>query len=262
MSSLAQGKTVIIDTLFDTKEWRSEIINYFKDKNYQVWTIYTKISDQIQQDRITENKISKERHRVNEQVLEESNQKFEEPENEENTFVFEFERVNTGKLENIKIENEKISLKSLKFDDIESISKNSKNDNYFNDFIAKKGLENWVLGNLEKMAKGEKLELTISNGQNLVGLISMRNLKSKKLEIGLVIFEEFQKQGYGTEAVKILIEWAKENLEFEKIIYEAEINNIASQKLIVKIPEFSKLPEIKHYNPEPSKLGKKIVNML
>ena len=53
-------------------------------------------------------------------------------------------------------------------------------------------------------------------------------------EIGYGILEEYQGQGYATEAVKLALSWAFQHPEVVAVEAEADPENIASQKVLMK----------------------------
>lgn len=56
-----------------------------------------------------------------------------------------------------------------------------------------------------------------------------------KTELGYLIGEEYQKQGYAYEACTAILEYAKENLDFEEVIACIEEGNTASVGLVIKL---------------------------
>ena len=68
-----------------------------------------------------------------------------------------------------------------------------------------------------------------------VGELCFRGLDASGVtEIGYGILEERQGQGYATEAVKAVTEWALQNKNVTAIEAETDVNNIISQKLLKK----------------------------
>lgn len=55
-----------------------------------------------------------------------------------------------------------------------------------------------------------------------------------EVEIGYGTYPQFQKKGYMTEAVGVLCQWAFEQSSVTCIIAETNIDNIASQKILLK----------------------------
>jgi RimJ/RimL family protein N-acetyltransferase len=80
-----------------------------------------------------------------------------------------------------------------------------------------------------KIASGEKIEYAVYNSEKIfVGLISLRDLKTPTPEFGLWIQPDYQGQGYGTQSIAWLIDWARTHTEATSLIYDAASDNAAS----------------------------------
>lgn len=68
----------------------------------------------------------------------------------------------------------------------------------------------------------------------VVGLIDFKNVPDDKgeVEIGYGLGKEFEHNGYITETVKKICEWAMNNPKVKNIIAETDIEGIASQKIL------------------------------
>jgi uridine kinase len=209
LSALAKNKSVIIDTLFDTKQWRNETRKHFKDKDFEVWTIYTKISDQIQQDRIIENKISKERHQVNEKLLEEFNQKFEEPNDEDNVFVFECENLKS-RVGNRELNPNKITFRQADLSDITGIlavQKKSMIDAFVGERygITLEMVEQDFVGKETRLAKYFETGtyFVAENTEKIVGVIAA---SEDRILRTMWVDPDFQRQGIGRKLMLMAIQ--------------------------------------------------------
>ena len=68
-----------------------------------------------------------------------------------------------------------------------------------------------------------------------VGDLNFKGLDENGVtEIGYVILEEYQDQGYATEAMKAVTEWALQKNNVTAIEAETDVNNIISQKVLAK----------------------------
>ena len=68
-----------------------------------------------------------------------------------------------------------------------------------------------------------------------VGDLNFKGLDENGVtEIGYVISEEYKGQGYATEAVKAVTEWALQKNNVTAIEAETDVNNIISQKVLAK----------------------------
>jgi len=86
---LELGQSVIIDNLFDTLDSRESIRKLFGDKGFEVITVYCKISDEVQRERIKRNQIQPTRHQVDPEQINIYNAKFEIPDGENELVVFD-----------------------------------------------------------------------------------------------------------------------------------------------------------------------------
>ncbi|PEZ07052.1 GNAT family N-acetyltransferase [Bacillus sp. AFS018417] len=95
-----------------------------------------------------------------------------------------------------------------------------------------------------------------SSGNN-VGLISIctRNLEKLTAEVGFIILEAYKGKGYATEAIKIIIDFAVETLEFKKFIAVCSEEHIGSRRVLEKTG--MSLDEIV---PESTQINGKLVN--
>ena len=76
--------------------------------------------------------------------------------------------------------------------------------------------------------------IELNNGTR-VGDLCFKGLDSKGVvEIGYGILEEYQGQGYATEAVKAVTEWALQKNNVTAIEAETDLDNIISQKVLAK----------------------------
>ncbi|NRD79130.1 GNAT family N-acetyltransferase [Bacillus sp. BRMEA1] len=75
-----------------------------------------------------------------------------------------------------------------------------------------------------------------SLGDNNVGLISIctRNLEKLTAEVGFIILEEYNGQGYATEALKSIIDFSVDNIGFKKFIAVCSEEHIGSRRVLEK----------------------------
>ncbi len=76
--------------------------------------------------------------------------------------------------------------------------------------------------------------IELHNGMRIGDLCFKGLTSSGIVEIGYGILEEFQGQGYATEAVKEVTAWAFQSSNVVAIEAEADVQNIASQKVLEK----------------------------
>ena len=61
-----------------------------------------------------------------------------------------------------------------------------------------------------------------------------KGLEDTNPEIGYGILDEFQRNGYATEAVKLAVKWAFEQPKIVAVEAETDPDNVASQKVLAK----------------------------
>ena len=85
------------------------------------------------------------------------------------------------------------------------------------------------------MNQGDMFFLTIFTKDNqFIGSIEVHGLKEEQPELGLWIKKEFQQRGYAYEALSNVIKKVNNDYEKEWYIYEADIRNTGSIKLVEK----------------------------
>lgn len=78
------------------------------------------------------------------------------------------------------------------------------------------------------------MELNDGTG-TIIGNLSFKGISEEgTVEIGYGIAEDYQGNGYATEAVSAVVRWAKDQPCVHRIEAETEIGNIASQKVLAK----------------------------
>lgn len=73
------------------------------------------------------------------------------------------------------------------------------------------------------------------NGEQIGGIGWKYAPRQKEVEIGYDIKEPYRRQGYGTEAVEKMIEWAFSNRDVYYVMAETLPDNTASRKLLKKL---------------------------
>lgn len=84
------------------------------------------------------------------------------------------------------------------------------------------------------------LYYVIKKNEEIIGAISLftnnnkNDINNDEVEIGIFIGQEFARQGYGTEAVKLLIDFVRCNSQIKRIKWICEIDNVASINIASK----------------------------
>lgn len=86
---------------------------------------------------------------------------------------------------------------------------------------------------IEKIKNGTDLQLVIilKNTHEFIGCSGIHRIDSKHPRLGIWIKKNAFGNGYGLEAVKALIQWARNNLCFEYIRYPVDKNNYPSKRI-------------------------------
>lgn len=96
---------------------------------------------------------------------------------------------------------------------------------------ARELLQNFI----DLMEQDEMLFLSIITKDNLfVGSIEVHGLKEEQPELGVWIKREFQQRGYAYEALSNVIKQVNDDYKKEWYIYEADIRNTGSLRLVEK----------------------------
>lgn len=136
------------------------------------------------------------------------------------------------------IEGEKINLRTVEEEDLEFIRET------FNIPEVRKHLSHRGPQNLnqertffeEVISGDEATNLAISRNEEMIGLISLTEQKEEGVkEIGLWIHPDHHGNGYGTEASKVMVSYAFNELRIHKIIAKAMESNPGSQRIWEKL---------------------------
>lgn len=73
-----------------------------------------------------------------------------------------------------------------------------------------------------------------NNTNEFIGRCGFGLVATGEIEIGYVLHKKFWGQGYATEAVCALLEWAKNNINAEYVIAFAPLEHEASQRVMQK----------------------------
>lgn len=90
---------------------------------------------------------------------------------------------------------------------------------------------------LLRLQTGEALHTVVLDKQTgeFLGRVDLGDLKSGHPKFGLWFKQSAQRKGYGFEACMALVNWARENVQFEYLIYDPFVANIASNALAKKM---------------------------
>jgi RimJ/RimL family protein N-acetyltransferase len=99
------------------------------------------------------------------------------------------------------------------------------------------GTEFFINQSLLDMEKGENLTVVIlkKDSQEFLGCSGINHLKSLHPQTGIWLKKSAHGQGYATEVITALKEWADENLDYEYLRYPVDRANTASRKIPEKL---------------------------
>lgn len=86
----------------------------------------------------------------------------------------------------------------------------------------------------QKMVAGTAFNLVILVNDQPAGMIDLHNLNKRSAEVGYWLGGDFQNRGIMTSCLKLLIEYAFDQLDLDKLILKNAQDNHASQNVAVK----------------------------
>lgn len=86
---------------------------------------------------------------------------------------------------------------------------------------------------IKNIKDGKELVLIIldKNTEEFIGTLGLHNINTKVPEIGIWTKKSAHGNGYGLEAVSAVIDFARNNIEFDYIIYPVDKRNVASCRI-------------------------------
>lgn len=96
--------------------------------------------------------------------------------------------------------------------------------------------ETFVTRSIEQREAGSDLVMAIldKTSGEFIGCVGLHDINTRVPEIGIWTKKSSHGNGYGLEAVSTAIEFARDNLEFEHLLYPVDKRNKASRR----IPEY------------------------
>jgi RimJ/RimL family protein N-acetyltransferase len=145
-------------------------------------------------------------------------------------------------LSKVKIESERLILAPISLDFDKEIFTE------FNDNVTKfmargpneslDATDSFIKSSIEHTKAGEKLQLVVMGKDGeFLGLTSVEDVNTRTPELGLWLKETAQGQGFGSELIFALADWAQNNLDFDYLKYRADSENPGSWKIAEKLIE-------------------------
>jgi len=135
-----------------------------------------------------------------------------------------------------------IVLRSLTLDDLDFLFSIENNTSYFKysdnpNFYSKEDLIEFISNSTDDILKYNQIRFVIENDEKPIGFIDLfdYNKRLRKAGIGIIIIEDFQNMGYGTESLKLLISYCWKKLDLLHLYANIKSSNIKSIKLFEKL---------------------------
>lgn len=96
-----------------------------------------------------------------------------------------------------------------------------------------KDVEAFVRSSMEGLSNGSNLQLVILDlkTDEFLGCSGLHHANERTPELGIWLKKTAHNNAYGLEAIHAIIEWAKENVEFDYIKYPVDENNHPSRRI-------------------------------
>ena len=137
------------------------------------------------------------------------------------------------------LEGEQINLRTLEEEDIEFLQKNINNPDIRKNLTTRRptNLQQQQEFFQETVSSSEDVHLAICNEEEIVGIISLEEdqREVRTASIGLWIDPEHHRNGYGTEAVKLITDYGFNELGYYRIYARAYEENKGSQRIWEKL---------------------------
>ncbi|MEA5550047.1 GNAT family N-acetyltransferase [Anabaena cylindrica UHCC 0172] len=97
--------------------------------------------------------------------------------------------------------------------------------------------EFFINESLLEMHKGENLIIVIlkKDSQEFLGCSGIYKINSKSPQMGIWLKKSVHNQGYATEAIRSLKQWADDNLDYKYLRYPVDRENAPSRRIIEKL---------------------------
>ena len=137
----------------------------------------------------------------------------------------------------IFLEGDKVNLRTVEEEDLEFLRNNVNHPEVRTFLTTRKpvNMEQEKEFFKEVISNDEPVNLAICSNNQITGIIELREKKEGVGEIGIWIAPDYHQKGYGTEASRLLIDYAFNQLRYHKIYTGAFESNKASQKVWKKL---------------------------
>jgi diamine N-acetyltransferase len=130
----------------------------------------------------------------------------------------------------------KIKLRTLLPTDLEFLQK-IENDRslweYGSDrkIFTKKELTNYIRNSSEKIQKAKQFRFVVDYNNTPVGFVDLFGYKDSSAGVGIIIDKEYQKRGFASESLRLLIDYSLEDLKLKNLHCKISKSNLRSIQL-------------------------------
>lgn len=134
------------------------------------------------------------------------------------------------------LEGKKIKLRTLFPTDLEFLQK-IENDRslweYGSDrkIFTKEELTNYIKNSSEKIQKAKQFRFVVDYNNTPVGFVDLFEYKDSSAGVGIIIDEEYQKRGFASESLRLLIDYSLEDLKLKNLHCKISKSNLISIQL-------------------------------
>ena len=103
-----------------------------------------------------------------------------------------------------------------------------------------KDTEDFIAHSAEELISGKAIHFCILKAETneFLGCCALDHIDSRAVEIGLWLKKSAHGNGFGTDTVKALIDFAEQNIDFDYLFYPVDKNNYASRNIPQKLGFF------------------------
>jgi len=134
------------------------------------------------------------------------------------------------------LKGKKIKLRTLLPTDLEFLQ-NIENDRslweYGSDrkIFTKKELTNYIKNSSEKIHKAKQFRFVVDYNNIPIGFVDLFEYKNSSAGVGIIIDTEYQKRGFASESLKLLIDYSLKEIKLKKLYCKIGKYNLRSIQL-------------------------------
>ena len=137
------------------------------------------------------------------------------------------------------LKEKKIKLRTLLPTDLEFLQK-IENDRrlweYGSDrkIFTKEELTNYIKNSSEKIQKAKQFRFVVDYNNTPIGFVDLFEYKDSGAGVGIIIDEEYQKRGFASESLRLLIDYSLEDLKLKNLHCKISKSNLRSIQLFAR----------------------------